>query len=94
MTEPPSMRRGGRLHRDKDGFDVGTYRVQDDKLSIRVHRERGDVEWGIMERQDDGQFVFRSLHHETADADGIVGDELTVVSRVVAATGGSPLSKV
>lgn len=89
MGEPPSLRRAGRLPRDRDGWDVGTVRGADGRLHVRVHRSAGDVEWGVMEPDGEGGYTFRSLHPETQASDGEQGDEAGLFAEVVKRAGGS-----
>jgi hypothetical protein len=85
----PSLRRGGRLPRDKDGWDVGTVRQKDGRLLVRVHREFGDVDWGEMVPGENETFTFKSKHAETASSDGLAGDEGGLFAEVVKTAGGS-----
>jgi hypothetical protein len=89
MNEPPSLRRAGLLPRDKEGWDVGTVRGADGRLHVRVHRATGDVEWGVMEPDEEGEFIFKSADSETAGSNGSKGDEAGLFADVVKQAGGS-----
>ena len=89
MNEPPNLRRAGLLPRDKDSWDVGTVREADGRLHVRVHRDTGDVDWGVMEPDGKGGFTFKSHHPETASSNGWKGDEAGLFADVVKQAGGS-----
>lgn len=48
MTEPDSLRLGGKLPRDREGYDVGIVRDGHGNIIVRRHGPQGDEDWGIM----------------------------------------------
>ncbi|GCD60855.1 hypothetical protein NBRC3280_3409 [Acetobacter pasteurianus NBRC 3280] len=90
MTEPDSLRRGGKLPRDREGYDVGTVRDGHGNIIVRRHGPQGDEDWGIMRWNIDlGEYIFESSNDETAASDGISGDEAFVFGKVVINAGGT-----
>ena len=90
MTEPDSLRRAGHLPRDKDGWDVGTVRIEGGRIAIRRHGPKGDDLWGVMKSTEiAGEYEFESNHPETTLSNGIKGDEGGVFGAVVKGAGGS-----
>ncbi|GBR20479.1 hypothetical protein AA105894_2567 [Asaia spathodeae NBRC 105894] len=90
-VEPDILRRAGKLPRDRHGYDVGTVRINNSEdLKIRRHGPLGEEPWGIMRLDPNTKdYVFESLHEETASSSGIRGDEGYVSGKVVKDAGGT-----
>ena len=90
MTEPDSLRRAGHLPRDKDGWDVGTMRVENGEIAICRQGPQGEEIWGVMKpTQIKDEYEFQSRHVETASSNGIKGDEGGIFGAVVKDAGGT-----